>query len=54
METFKAEPLRSENSWRVIGSWGTVAAFRVSEQEAERIAADRNDRARRLTGEADV
>ncbi len=37
-ETFMAEPLRTENSWRVTGSWGTVEAFRVSQEDAENIA----------------
>lgn len=41
-ETFKADPLTRENSWRVIGSWGTLEAFRVTQSDAERIAADLN------------
>jgi hypothetical protein len=37
-ECFRAEPLRTENSWRVIGSRGTVEVFRVSKIDAEQIA----------------
>lgn len=41
-ETFHAEPLPVEESWRVLGSWGTVEAFRVSQFDAETIAANLN------------
>ena len=37
-ERFYAEPLRTENSWRVIGSRGTVEAFQLSKIDAEQLA----------------
>ena len=41
-ETFLASPLATENSWRVLGNHGTVEAFRVSEIQAEDLAARLN------------
>lgn len=42
-ERFFAEPLPTENSWRVRDRWdGQNVAFRVSEEDAHRIAAEKN------------
>lgn len=44
-ETFRAEPLRTENSWRVVSSWGKLMGNRMSREDAERLALDLNTRA---------
>ena len=41
---FKAEPLRTENSWRVIGARGELMAFRLDRVGAENLAAELNDK----------
>lgn len=41
-ETFEAEPLPTEYSWRVISSRGRLVMFRVSEETAKKFASDMN------------
>lgn len=41
-EIYTAEPLRNENSWRVVSNYGDVYAYRVSKDLAEKIASRLN------------
>lgn len=51
-ETFRAEPLLAEESWRVRRSRdGQNVLFRVSRETAEQFAAAMNDRAPSPTGD---
>jgi hypothetical protein len=42
IETFRAEPLSTEDAYRVIGSAGTIMAYRLDKDAAEKLAAGLN------------